>query len=62
MLTVTRGGELSGFIHSSGQTVVSFSHIEGITLGPGEEFDKVAGGASGMGVDRIGEVGDRTSE
>ena len=33
--------------------VDSLSHIEGITLGVGEEVDKVAGGASGMGVDRI---------
>jgi hypothetical protein len=28
-------------------------------MGAGEEVDEVAGGASGMGVDRIGEVGDR---
>ena len=48
-------------IHSSGQTVFGFSHIEGITLGAFEEVDEVAGGASGMGVDRIGEVCDRTS-
>ena len=34
----------------------SLAHIEGITLGAGEEVDKVAGGASGMGVDGIGEV------
>ena len=40
----------------------SFSHIEGNTLGAGEELDEVAGGSSGMGVDRIGEVGDRASE
>ena len=39
-------------IHSSGQTVFSFSHIDGITLGAGEEVDEVAGGASGMGVDK----------
>ena len=38
------------------------SHIEGITLGAGEEVDDVAGGASGMGVDRIGETSDRASE
>ena len=48
-------------IHS-GQIVFSLSHIEGITLGEGEEADEVDGGASGMGVDRIGEVGDRTGE
>ena len=28
----------------------------------GEEIDWIAGGASGMGVDRIDEVGDRASE
>ena len=36
-------------IHSSGQTISSLAHIEGITLGPGEEVDEVAGGAGGMG-------------
>ena len=46
-------------IHSSGQTISSLAHIEGITLGAGEEVDEVAGGAGGMGVDGIGEVGDR---
>ena len=49
-------------IHSSGQTVFCFSHIEIITLGAGEEVDAVTGGASGMGVDRIGEVGNTASE
>ena len=49
-------------IHSSGQTVFSLTHIEGITLGTGEEVDEVAGRASGMGMVRIGEVGDRASE
>ena len=45
-------------IHSSGQTVFSFPHIEGIiTLGEGEEVDEFAGGAGG-----IGEVGDWASE
>ena len=48
-------------IHSSGQTVPSLSHVEGITLGAGEEVDEVAGGASGMGVNRIGEIGDCAS-
>ena len=38
------------------------SHIEGITLGAGEEVDEVAGEAGGMGVDGIGEVGDWASE
>ena len=36
--------------------------LEGITLGAGEEVDKVAGGACGMGVDGICEVGNRASE
>ena len=49
-------------IHSSGLTVFSFLHIEGNTLGLGEEVDGVAGGASGMGVDKIVEAGYRTSE
>ena len=39
-------------IHSSGQTVFSLSHIEGITLSAGEEVDEVAGGAGGMGVEK----------
>ena len=34
-------------IYSSEQTIFSFTHIEGITLGAGE-VDEVAGGASGM--------------
>jgi hypothetical protein len=38
-------------IDSRGQTVFSFSHIEGISLGAGEKVDEIAGGASGMGVD-----------
>ena len=41
-------------IHSSGQTGFSLTHIEGITLVADEEVDEVAGGASDMGVDRIG--------
>ena len=49
-------------IHSSGQTIFSLTHREGITLGTGKEVDEVAGGASGMGVDGIGELGDRASE
>ena len=49
-------------IHSTGQTVFSFSHLEDITLGAGEEVDEVAGGASGMGVNRIDEIGDRDSK
>ena len=49
-------------IHSSEQTVFSLTPIEGITLGAGEKVDEVAGGASGMGVDMINEVGVRASE
>ena len=48
-------------IYSSGQTIFSLAHVERITLGAGEEVE-VAGGTSSMGVDRIGEVGDRASE
>ena len=48
--------------HSSGQTIFSLAHVEEITLGADEEVDEVAGGAGGMGVDGIGEVGDRARE
>ena len=34
-------------IDFSVQTISSFTHIEGITLGAGEELDEVAGGKSG---------------
>ena len=44
-------------ILSSGQTIFSFIHIEGITLGISEKVDEVAGGAKCISVDRIGEVG-----
>jgi hypothetical protein len=46
-------------IHSSGQTIFSFTHIEGITLGAGEEVLEVSGGTIGMGLHGIAEVGDR---
>ena len=49
-------------IHSSGQTVFSYTHKGGITLGASEEVDEVAGGVSGMAVDKIGEVDDRANE
>ena len=49
-------------IHSTGQPTFSFSHIHGITLGSTEKIDEVAGGASRMAMDRIGEVGDRSSK
>ena len=45
--------------HSSGQIVFKLTHIEGITLGVGEEVDEIAGEASGMGADRISEVADQ---
>ena len=45
-------------IHSSGHTIYSLAHIEGIKLGA----DEVAGGARGMDMDKIGEVGDRANE
>ena len=49
-------------IHSSAQTIFSFTHIEGITLGAGEEVDDVGEGATGMSEDRVGEVGSSASE
>ena len=49
-------------IDSSAQTTFGFPHIKGIILNAGEEVDEVAGGASGMGGDWKGEVGDRASE
>ena len=39
-----------------------FSHKQSIILSAGEEIDEVARRAIGMGMDRIGEVGGRTSE
>ena len=42
--------------HSSGLTIFSFTHIEGITLGASEEVDEFAGGGSDMSVDGIGKV------
>jgi hypothetical protein len=49
-------------IHCSRQTILSFPHIECITVGADEEVDEVAGGASGKCVNKICEVDDRTSE
>jgi hypothetical protein len=49
-------------IHSSGQIIFGFTHIEDITQDVGEVVDEVAGGASGMGVGRIVVVDDRASE
>ena len=43
-------------IHYSGETIFSFTHIDGITLGAGEEVDEVVGGASGMCVNTIIEI------
>ena len=48
-------------IHFNRQTIFYFTHIEGITLDASEKIGKAAGGASGRCVNRIGEVGDRTS-
>ena len=39
-------------ILSGGQSILNFSHIEGITLGVSEEVEDLARGASGMGVNR----------
>ena len=43
-------------IHSTGQIIFSFAHIEGIILGSDDEVDEVVGGASGMCVNRIDKV------
>ena len=48
-------------IHASGQTIFSFSYIEGITLGAGVEVNEIAVGVSGMCVGTMGEVGDGTN-
>ena len=48
--------------HSSGQTIFHFTHKEGITLGAGEKVDDITGGTSDTGMDRIDEVGDKTSK
>ena len=50
---IVGGGKV--YIHP----IFSFTHIKGNTLGTGEEVEEVT---SGMGVDRIGEIGDRPSE
>ena len=49
-------------IHSSGQTIFGFTDIESIILGAGEVLEEFTGGITGMCVDRISEIGDRTSE
>ena len=45
--------------HSSEPTIFSFSHIESITLGAGEEVEEIFGGAIGLDVDRTAQVADR---
>ena len=68
VLVVTGRGKLSGSLEEHWgpfilvETVFTLSHTEGITLGAGEEVDEVAGGANAIVVDRIGKVGDRSSE
>ena len=47
--------------YCSGQTIFNFTYIENVTLNA-DEAAEVAGGASGTRLDRIGEVGDKTSE
>ena len=46
-------------IHSSGQTISGLPHLEGITLGTGEEVYEIAGRASTLGLGGIGQIGDR---
>ena len=46
MWIATGRGKSSGMsvaIHSSGQAIFSLTHIQGFTLGAGEEVDEVAG-------------------
>ena len=68
MWIATGRGKLSGLLEENWwpfflvDRLFLVSPIEGITLGAGEEVDDVAGGAGGMDVDGIGEVGDRASE
>ena len=47
-------------IHSSGQTIFSFSYMEGNTLAMDEGVNEVAREENSM--DRIGEVSDRANE
>ena len=55
-------GYVIGTVGRGPVAIYSSAHLKGITLGAGEEVYEVAGGASGLGVDRIGEVGDRANE
>ena len=49
-------------IHSGRQTIFCFANIEGITLCAGDEVNTVAGRVCGIGVVRIIEADDNTSE
>ena len=49
-------------IHSSGQTIFDFILVEGITLSACEEVDEFARGASGMCMERIDQISDRSCE
>jgi hypothetical protein len=53
-------GEETVANHSRGQTISSFTHIEGMTMGAGGEVDEVARVESSM--DRIGDFSDRACE
>ena len=46
-------------IHSRGQTISSFPHIEGITLSAGEKIYVDTGRTSGMVLDGVGLVNNR---
>ena len=59
VVRIIRGEKVT--IHFNWQIIFGFAH-KGITLGAGEEVDEVAGWASGIGVDRIDEIGDRVGE
>ena len=49
-------------IHSIEQTIFGFTHIEGIMLVAGKKIYEIDGSAGGMGLDGIGEIGDKASE
>ena len=40
-------------IHSGGQTIFSFPHTEGITLGADEEVDEIAGGGNPVKLEEL---------
>ena len=62
MWIATGRGKSSGLLEEDRWPFILVDRLEGITLGAGKEVDEVAGGASGKGLEGIGDVGDRASE